>query len=82
MFSAYFSDYVSGKKAEPMRSIPAGAIWGEACDMFAKKTLGSVPYDTTSGFYGGFVSKSQIQSLISESKQMKKDFEENTKEEE
>ena len=43
-----------------MRAVPAGAIRGEACEVYAKKTLGKVPFETSQGFYGGFVSKTQI----------------------
>lgn len=55
VFSAYFTDYVSGKKAEPFRAVPAGVAYG---DRVAKTAYG--------GF--GVVSKHDIQTLIEESK--------------
>jgi len=37
VFSAYFTDYVSGKKAEPFRAVPAGVAYG---DRVAKTAYG------------------------------------------
>jgi len=33
VFSAYFTDYVSGKKAEPFRALPAGVSYGDPAEV-------------------------------------------------
>lgn len=65
VFSVYFTDYVSGKKAEPFWALPAGVSYGDPSEVASWGAW--VPTKTA---YGGFgvVSKQDIQSLIEESK--------------
>lgn len=80
MFSAYFTDYISGKKAEPFRALPAGVSYGDPSEVASWAGL----KHGTKTAYGtfGVVSKQDIKSLIEESKQLKHDLFSEHKEEE
>lgn len=78
VFSAYFTDYISEKKAAPFWPLPAGMSYADPTEV---ASWGAKIGTKTS--YGGFgvVSKQDIQSLIEESKQLKHDLSEPREEE-
>lgn len=80
VFSAYFTDYVSGKKAEPFWALPAGVSYGDPSEV-ASRAGHKHAAKTTYGTFG-VVSKQDIKSLIEESKQLKHDLFQEHKEEE
>ena len=78
VFSAYFTDYVSEKKAAPFRALPAGVAYADPAEVASR----GFKQASKTG-YGGFgvVSKHDISQLIEESKQLKHDFADSREEE-